>query len=297
VPDVLRSLRWVDLIDIAAVAFVFYRLMLLIKGTRAVQILIGLLVVVGAFHVAARFQLITLQWMLSNVLSSIILVIVVVFQADIRRALAQVARNPFLFGGEAEGRGPVLDEVVKAAVAMGAERIGGLIAIERETGLRDYVDVRTTIDARVTKELILSIFWPGSPLHDGAIIIREGRVTAAGCFLPLTTNPRVRRELGTRHRAALGLTEETDAVVVAVSEESGSVSLVTAGQIQWGLDAGTLKKSLYAIFDPARRRGARGAPSEALAAPAGAGGVEGPGPPGPGAGDADAGRSSGALAG
>jgi diadenylate cyclase len=296
-PEVLRSLRWVDLLDIAAVAFVFYRLMLLIKGTRAVQILIGLLVVVGAFHVAARFQLITLQWMLSNVLSSIILVIVVVFQADIRRALAQVARNPFLFGGEAEGRGPVLDEVVKAAVAMGAERVGGLIAIERETGLRDYVDVGTTIDARVTKELILSIFWPGSPLHDGAIIIREGRVTAAGCFLPLTTNPRVRRELGTRHRAALGLTEETDAVVVAVSEESGSVSVVTAGQIQLALDAGTLKKSLYAIFDPDRRRGARGVPPEALAAPAGPGGAEGPGPPGPGPGDAGAGRSSGAAVG
>lgn len=264
--DLLVAVRWLDLVDIAVVAFVFYRLMLLIKGTRAVQILTGLAIVFLTYRLAETFQLLTLQWILSNFLSSIILVIVVVFQADIRRALAQVARNPFLFGHDAEGDEPVLDELVKAAVAMGAERVGGLIAIERRTGLRDYVDVGTTVDARVTKELLLSLFWPNSPLHDGAIIIQKGRVSAAGCFFPLTTNPSVQRHLGTRHRAALGLTEETDAVVVAVSEETGSVSLVVAGQIQRGLDAGTLKKSLYEIFDPGRiRSGTRGAPPEEAA--------------------------------
>ncbi|HEX7124854.1 MAG TPA: diadenylate cyclase CdaA [Thermodesulfobacteriota bacterium] len=261
--DLLTSVRWVDLVDIAVVAFVFYRLMVLIKGTRAVQILTGLAIVFLVFHVAETFRLLTLEWILSNFLSSIILVIIVVFQADIRRALAQVARSPFLFGSGAEGEEPVLDEVVKAAVAMGAERVGGLIAIERRTGLRDYVDVGTTIDATVTKELILTIFWPNSPLHDGAIIIQKGRISAAGCYFPLTTNPNVQRDLGTRHRAALGLTEETDAVVVSVSEETGSVSLVVAGQIQRGLDAGTLKKSLYEIFDPDRMRGGpRGAAPE-----------------------------------
>lgn len=253
--NLLAAVRWVDLLDIAVVAFVFYRLMLLIKGTRAVQILTGLAIVFLAFHLAEAFRLLTLQWILSNFLSSIILVIVVVFQADIRRALAQVARNPFLFGPGAEGEEPVLDEVVKAAAAMAAARVGGLIAIERRTGLRDYVDVGTTVDAKVTKELILSLFWPNSPLHDGAIIIQKGRVSAAGCFFPLTANPGVQRGLGTRHRAALGLTEETDAVVVAVSEETGSVSLVAGGQIQRDLDAGSLKKSLYEIFDPERMRG------------------------------------------
>lgn len=259
-PEISYSLRWLDVVDIAIVAFVFYRIMLLIKGTRAVQMLTGLAVVFLAFRAAEVFQLVTLQWILSNFLSSIILVIVVLFQADIRRALAQVARNPFLFGTDAEGEEQVLDEVVKAAVAMAGARIGGLIAIERETGLRDYVDVGTTLDARVKKELILSIFARSSPLHDGAVIIRKGRVSAAGCFFPLTTNPNVQRELGTRHRAALGLTEETDAVVVAVSEETGDVSLVVGGQIQRGLDAGTLKKSLYEIFDPGRlRASARGA--------------------------------------
>ncbi len=275
VRDLLGTIRWVDLADIAVVAFVFYRLMLLIKGTRAVQVLTGLAIVFLAFHLAETFRLLTLQWILSNFLSSIILVIIVVFQADIRRALAQVARNPFFFAPGAEGEEPVLDEVVKAAVAMGAERVGGLIAIERRTGLRDYVDVGTTVDAKVTKELVLSLFWPNSPLHDGAIIIQKGRVSAAGCFFPLTTNPNVKRELGTRHRAALGLTEETDAVVVAVSEETGSVSLVVSGQIQHGLDAGTLKKSLYEIFDPDRMRGG----------PRGGGAPEGPGHPadGPGA--------------
>lgn len=260
-PAALRGIRWVDLLDIAVVAYVFYRLMLLIRGTRAVQILTGLAVVLLAFYVAEAFGLLTLQWILSNFLSSIILVIVVIFQADIRRALAQVARNPFLFGTDPEGDEPVLDEVVKAAAAMAAQRVGGLVAIERKTGLRDYVDVGTTVDAAVSKELILAIFWPNSPLHDGAIIIQKGRVSAAGCFFPLTTNPSVQRELGTRHRAALGLTEETDAVVVAVSEETGSISLVVVGRISRGLDAGSLKKSLYEIFDPgrARRRARRGA--------------------------------------
>ena len=266
-PVALRGFRWVDLLDIAVVAFVFYRLMLLIRGTRAVQILTGLAVVLLAFYLAQAFGLLTLQWMLSNFLSSIILVIVVIFQTDIRRALAQVARNPFLFGTDAEGDERVLDEVVKAAAAMAAERVGGLIAIERKTGLQDYVDVGTTVDAKVSKELILSIFWPNSPLHDGAIIIQKGRVSAAGCYFPLTTSPSVQRELGTRHRAALGLTEETDAVVIALSEETGGISLAAGGRIVRGLDAVSLKKSLYEIFDPGRmRRRARRSAAETTAA-------------------------------
>jgi uncharacterized protein (TIGR00159 family) len=263
--DVLWSVRWADVLDIAVVAFVFYRLMLLIKGTRAVQILTGLGFVFVAWHLANRFHLLTLQWLLSSFLSSAILVIVVLFQADIRRALAQVARNPFLFGADEAGHEPVLDEIVKSAVALGASRVGALIVIERRTGLQETIDVGTTLDARVSKDLIVSIFTPPSPLHDGAIIVQKGRIAAAGCFLPLSSNPSIGRELGTRHRAALGVTEETDAVVIAVSEETGSVSLVVGGQIMRGLDAGTLKKSLYEIFDPSRPRPSRAAAADETA--------------------------------
>jgi diadenylate cyclase len=156
----------------------------------------------------------------------------------------------------------VLDEIVKSAVALGASRVGALIVIERRTGLRETIDVGTTLDARVSKDLIVSIFTPPSPLHDGAIIVQKGRIAAAGCFLPLSSNPSIGRELGTRHRAALGVTEETDAVVIAVSEETGSVSLVVGGDIMRGLDAGTLKKALYDIFDPSRTRPSRAVADE-----------------------------------
>ncbi len=247
--ELLYSLRVQDAIDILLIAFVIYRIIDLIRGTRAVQMLIGLSVVFLAFVSSQYFQLYTLNWILDNFLSSILLVIVVIFQDDIRRALTQVGSRPFL-GRERGIQQEELEEIVRAAVSLTSKRIGALMVFQRDVGLNQYVEVGTRLDARVSKELITSIFIPSSPIHDGALIIHEGRIIAAGCFLPLTTNPHVSKTLGTRHRAAIGLTEETDAVVVVISEEEGAISLVREGRITRDVDAGTLRSTLQVLLSP-----------------------------------------------
>ncbi len=245
--ELVYSLRVQDAIDILLIAFVIYRIMDLIRGTRAVQMLIGLAVVFLGFVSSQYFGLYTLNWILDNFLSSILLVIVVIFQDDIRRALTQVGSRPF-FGRERGIQQEELEEIVRAAVNLTSKRIGALIAFQREVGLNQYVEVGTRLDARVSKELITSIFIPSSPIHDGALIIHEGRMIAAGCFLPLTTNPHVSKTLGTRHRAAIGLTEETDAIVIVISEEEGAISLVREGRITRDVDAGTLRSTLQKLL-------------------------------------------------
>ncbi len=245
--DVLSNFRVADAIDIAVIAFVIYRIIDLIRGTRAVQMLLGLVVVFLTFLSSQYFDLYTLNWVLDNFLSSVLLVIVVIFQDDIRRALTQFGSRPF-FGREAGIPGQDLEEIVRAAVALASKRIGALIAFQREVGLNEFVEVGTRLDARVSKELILSIFQPPSPIHDGAVIIHRGRIIAAGCFLPLTTNPHVSKTLGTRHRAAIGLTEETDAIVVVISEEEGAISMVREGRITRDVDAGTLRSTLQRLL-------------------------------------------------
>ncbi|MCX8073421.1 MAG: diadenylate cyclase CdaA [Candidatus Binatia bacterium] len=245
--DFLTTLRIQDAIDILVIAYIIYRIIDLIRGTRAVQMLIGLGVVFLAFLSSQYFELYTLNWILDNFLSSILLVIIVIFQDDIRRALTQVGTRPF-FGTAKWIEREELEEIVRAAVALASKRIGALIVLQREVGLNEYVEVGTRLDARVSKELILSIFLPSSPIHDGAIIIHHGRIIAAGCFLPLTSNPHVSRTLGTRHRAAIGLTEETDAVVVVISEEEGAISLVREGRITRDVDAGTLRTTLQKLL-------------------------------------------------
>lgn len=245
--DWLATLRLQDAIDILVIAYIIYRIIDLIRGTRAAQMLIGLGVIFVAFLSSQYFDLYTLNWILDNFLSSILLVIVVLFQDDIRRALTQVGTRPF-FGSTKWIEQEELEEIVRAAVALASKRIGALIVLQREVGLNQYIEVGTPLDARVSKELILSIFLPASPIHDGAIIIHHGRIIAAGCFLPLTTNPHVSRTLGTRHRAAIGLTEETDAVVVVISEEEGAISLVREGRITRDVDAGTLRATLQKLL-------------------------------------------------
>ncbi len=245
--DVLSNFRIADAIDIAVIAFVIYRIIDLIRGTRAVQMLLGLVVVFLTFLSSQYFDLYTLNWVLDNFLSSVLLVIVVIFQDDIRRALTQFGSRPF-FGREAGIPGQDLEEIVRAAVALASKRIGALVAFQREVGLNEFVEVGTRLDARVSKELILSIFQPPSPIHDGAVIIHRGRIIAAGCFLPLTTNPHVSKTLGTRHRAAIGLTEETDAIVVVISEEEGAISMVREGRITRDVDAGTLRATLQRLL-------------------------------------------------
>src|SRR5216684_5513981 len=238
--DLLFTLRLQDAIDILIIAFFIYRIIDLIRGTRAVQMLIGLAVVFLTFLSSQYFELYTLNWVLDNFLSSILLVIVVLFQNDIRRALTEVGRGSLFGVGEQAAYGPVLEEVTKAALALAGKRVGALIVLEREIGLNEYIEVGTRLEARVSKELLCSIFPPVAPLHDGAVVIQRGRIAAAGCFLPLTTNPNVSKVLGTRHRAAIGLTEETDAVVVVVSEEEGTISLVREGRITRDVDVGAL---------------------------------------------------------
>jgi len=248
-------LRWLlDLLDIGLVTFIVYRIILLIKGTRAVQMLLGLAVLILIYFISRMAGLFTLHWLLDNFLSSIIIVIIVIFQADIRRALIHVGRNPF-FAEMSPGEGDeVLDEIVKACVNLANKRIGGLIVIERETGLKDFLEVGVEIDAKITSDLITSIFLPYSPIHDGALIIQQGRLARAGCFLPLSQNPDISKALGTRHRAAIGLTEMVDAVVIVVSEETGKIAVVIGGKITRGLDSTSLKRVLRRLLDPGRGR-------------------------------------------
>lgn len=245
--ELLDNFRLQDAVDIGIVAFLVYSLIELIRGTRAARMLVGLCIIVLIYLSSRVFDLYTLNWILDNFLSSVLLVIVIIFQHDIRRALVQVGSRPF-FGSEARLRGQDLEEIIRAVVTLASRRIGGLVVLERETGLNEFVEGGTAIDAQISKELLVSLFAPGSPVHDGALIIRKGRVTAAGCFLPLTANPNVSKTFGTRHRAAIGVTEESDAVVIVVSEEDGGISLVTGGRITRDLDAGTLRGTLQKLL-------------------------------------------------
>lgn len=243
------GLRLWDLVDILLVAFVIYRIFLLIKGTRALQMLVGLAILVITYVVSQVFELFTLHWILNAFLSSIILVVVVLFQNEIRRALAHVGMNPFLSSREGQASGAqVIEELMKASVSLANKKIGALIVLERETDLRDYVEEGVRIDGALSKELLLSIFLPYSPIHDGAALVRGGRILWAGCFLPLTTRANVDKDFGTRHRAALGITEETDAVVIVVSEERGAISVVLNGRVTRDLDGATLRRVLLNLF-------------------------------------------------
>ena len=246
--DLFTQLRWQDAVDITLIAIVVYWISLLIRGTRAVQMLIGLVILFGTYLLSQIFELYTLNWILDNFLTSILLVIVVLFQNDIRRALTEVGRGSFFSLKERATYGPMLEELTRATSRLADRRVGALIVLEREIGLNDYMEAGTVLDAAVSKELLESIFLPAAPMHDGALVIRRGRIAAAGCILPLSTNPNVTKALGTRHRAAIGLTEETDAVVVVVSEEEGTASLVREGRITRDLDAGALKTALQQLF-------------------------------------------------
>ena len=246
--EIFTQLRWQDALDIGIIAFVVYRLIHMIRGTRAMQMIIGLVVVLLAYVTSQMLGLFTLTWMLDNFLGSIILVIIVIFQSDIRRALTQVGTAPLFGGADRIEPGQVLEEVAKAVVALASRRVGALIVLEREVGLNEYIEVGTRLDARVTRELVESVFMPHSPMHDGALVIQKGRATAARCFLPLSVDPNLSRALGTRHRAAVGLTEETDAVAIVISEEQGSISLVAEGKVTQDLDGPRMRSSLERLF-------------------------------------------------
>ena len=243
------SFRQEDLIDVAIVAFIVYRLLNLIRGTRAVQMLIGLGVLTGGFVLSSQLELYTTHWLLSNFFDYFVFIIIVLFQDDLRRALTKIGRNPFLMSNESENRLEMIDEVARAATQLARDKVGALIVIERETGLKNFVDTGSKIEARVRAELLYSIFLVDSPIHDGAVIVMGDRLAAAGCFLPLSKNPDIDKGLGTRHRAAIGLTEETDAIVVLVSEEAGAVHLVKSGQMIKNLNEVQIRDSLADILN------------------------------------------------
>ncbi len=244
----LTSIRWQDIVDIIVVSMLIYWLLVFIKGTRAVQMLTGLAILLLAFVVSDKMEFLTLRWLLNGFLSSIILVIIILFQGDIRRFLTQVGKGT-IFRVTRE-RLQLIEEVSRSAVSLASKRIGALIVLERTTGLNDYTETGTIVDALVSRELIMSIFHTSSPLHDGAVIIQKDRISAAGCFLPLTSNPLVDKAYGTRHRAAIGLTEETDAVVVLISEERGQVHLVEQGSMGPSLDKAALELTLRDMLTP-----------------------------------------------
>ena len=249
--DLLRrpQLGWVDLLDILVVSILIYELLKLIRGTRAVQMAIGGGVFVALFYGSQWAHLQTVNWLIRNMVGYVVFAIIVLFQADIRRALAHLGRAPFFrYFAKVESAEESIEELIVAAGMMAAQRIGAIIAVERQVGLRSYVEGGIPLDAELTYDLLLSIFQPKSPLHDGAVIIQDDRVAAAACFLPLTVNPRLSKELGSRHRAAIGLTEENDAVAIVVSEETGAISVVVDGQIERGLNSEQLRARLRGLL-------------------------------------------------
>ncbi|MBQ7249649.1 MAG: diadenylate cyclase CdaA [Deltaproteobacteria bacterium] len=251
--ELFKNFRWLDGVDILCVAFLVYRVILLIKGTRAVQMLVGLFII-GFVYIGSRLLgLFTLQWILDGFLSSLVLVVVILFQSDIRRALINVGKKPFFSDSSSREEGEIIDELVRACVTLASRKIGALIVIERETGLRDILEIGVEIDAKVVAELIISIFLPYSPIHDGALILQQGRLKRAGCFLPLSQNPDINKSLGTRHRAAIGLTELVDAVVVVVSEETGKISVVVGGKITRDMSSSTLPRILKRLLEPSKK--------------------------------------------
>ncbi|MFZ8832456.1 MAG: diadenylate cyclase CdaA [Thermodesulfobacteriaceae bacterium] len=244
--DVFRSIQLKDLIDILVVAFVIYKILLLLQGTKALQMLAGLAVIILLYFFSGILELLTLNWILDTFMSSLLILIIIVFQDDIRKALAKIGTVPiariqteYSFG---------IEEVVKAVSKLAEKKVGALIVFEREISLKDYLEGAVLIDAKVSEELLISIFNPKSPLHDGAVIISGGKIVAAGVVLPLSTNPDIAKDLGTRHRAGIGITEVSDAVVIIVSEERGEISLAVGGKISRDITPATLRKMLSQLL-------------------------------------------------
>ncbi|HVT59348.1 MAG TPA: diadenylate cyclase CdaA [Thermoanaerobaculia bacterium] len=241
----IELLTWRDAVDILAVTLVVYNLLLLIRGTRAVQVLLGIVFVGAVYYLARLTELVTLENILESLLIALPFAVIVLFQQEMRRALAQFGRNPLWGLAKQQQVVSGFSDIVLAATTLSSRRIGGLIVIERLQGLRTYVENGIALDAVLSYDLLINIFTPDTPLHDGAVIVQDDRIAAAACFLPLTPNPGLSKEFGTRHRAALGISEETDAVAVVISEETGVISMACDGEMVRDLDGKSLRNSLY----------------------------------------------------
>jgi len=240
------------LLDIAIVAYVLYKILMLIRGTRAVQLLRGIIILLVALNIADLLGFTTIQWILDQVWGVIFVALAVIFQPELRRALEQVGRGQFFVSSQHElGASDIMvliDEIIGALVACAKTKTGVLLVLERETGLNDYIESGVAIDAVVTQELLVNTFTPNTPLHDGATIIRGNRVAAAACFLPLTDNPYISTNLGSRHRAGIGVSEVSDAVVLIVSEETGTISIARDGKLVRSLEEKQLRETLLSIY-------------------------------------------------
>lgn len=240
-----------NIVDVLLVWFVFYKLITIIKGTKAVQLLKGIFVILFARILTEYLGLDTLKWMLDQVLMFGFLAIIILFQPEIRRALEQLGRGRLFARSamqEEEERDRMIEAFNKSVSYMAKRRIGALISIERETGLSEYIETGTPLNSIVTSELLINIFIPNTPLHDGAVILQKNRIAAAGCYLPLSENPFISKELGTRHRAALGISEVTDAITIIVSEETGAVSMTVNGDINRNLSMDEFEKQLRQVW-------------------------------------------------
>lgn len=252
----LAVLRWQDLLDITIVSLVFYRLFLLIRGTRAVQLLRGLLLLLTAYLVANALQLHTITWLVQSTATMLIVAVPLVFQPELRRALAMLGQGEIFRPERFAAARPdeevqhLIGELVATARVLTSRKVGALIILERQTGLKEFAETGTAIGAKVSAELLTSLFLPGSPLHDGAVLLRGDRIVAAGALLPLSETIRrsARRPIGTRHRAALGLTETTDALAIVVSEETGALSIAEQGQLHRFLTEDELRGRLEAAL-------------------------------------------------
>jgi diadenylate cyclase len=252
------AVSWWDLLDVLLVSILIYELLLLIRGTRAMQMALSGGFLIALFFISQWLDLETVNWVIRNLATYVVFAIIVLFQADIRRALAHFGRAQFFkYFERSSSDDETVEELVVAATTLAARRIGAIIVIERQIGLRNYIEGGIPLDATVTYDLLTSIFQPNSPLHDGAVIVQGNRIAAAACFLPLSVNPRVSRELGTRHRAALGLTEENDAVAIVVSEESGAISLAISGSLERGVETAMLRRRLESLLNVRTRSDTR----------------------------------------
>ena len=236
---------WEIVLEMAILWIAYYMIYLLLRGTAAEQVLKGIIIISLVIMLTGGMNLVIINWILTRLLAISVIAFLIIFQPEIRRGLARIGRFG-IFSGEKE----ILNEIAKAATILSKKRIGALIAAEREIGLRRYVESGVSIDSSVTSELINTIFSPNTPLHDGGIIVSEQRVEAAACLFPLTQNPNVSKTMGTRHRAALGLSEETDAVIIVVSEETGHIGMAVGGKITEDIDPKNLVKILEKAYAP-----------------------------------------------
>lgn len=237
-----------DVLDIVVVTYVIYKLMMIVRGTKAVQLIKGISIILVSWFLSGFFGLKTLQFLLNQVITYGLLGIIIIFQPELRRGLEHLGRTSNLFAragtSDEEQQRQMIEAIVSSAQYMSKRRIGALIAIERDTGLNEYVETGIRMDSYITSQLVINLFIPNTPLHDGAMIIQDGKIAAAACYLPLSESPHIDKALGTRHRAAIGVSEVTDSVTLTVSEETGAVSLAIAGRLYRELDEEALRNKL-----------------------------------------------------